>query len=70
MPPPLPPRREPLPYGYRCYTGTVPRDHEIDRYNRLQATINRWIDAGRQPPEVLLIDSHRAFCDMARVAPI
>lgn len=54
-------RRKTLPYGYVTYTGKVPTDQQIDRYNAIQARINSFIDAGLPVSSGMLDDSHKLF---------
>ena len=57
--------RKPLPYGYTTYTGVVALDCQVDRYNRIQADINRWQLERGYVPDHLLNESHRALVLMA-----
>ena len=62
-------RREHIPCPYRAYNGaTVTCQAHIGTYNRIQDAINGWLDAGREPPEWLLNESHRHFALMADIA--
>ena len=58
-------RREHIPSGYRAYTGKILSDSQVAAYNRIQDTINRWLDDGREPPESLLDESHQYFALVA-----
>lgn len=62
-------RRERVPYGYVTYTGRAMRDGAVDRYNRLQDEINGWVDAGRDVPEFLLMESFCVLQDAALDLP-
>ena len=62
---PPPARRDEIPHGYRTFTGVIPSNNEIDRYNMIQRDINAWIDAGREVPDELLNRSHYFFAMMA-----
>jgi hypothetical protein len=54
-------RRRMLAHGYNAFTGVVPSDDQIDRYNRIQERINSFIDAGMPVSEALLNESHVFF---------
>jgi hypothetical protein len=50
-------RRFHLPYGFKNVYGTTLPSITIDRYNRVQDSINAYTDAGRRVPEYLLWES-------------
>lgn len=55
-------KKERLPYGYTAYTGKIWTDSQVDHYNRMQDTINRWIDeTGGYVPEHVVNGSHYTF---------
>ncbi len=55
-------RRETIESGYRAFNGHIFTEFDAISYNRVQAEINRWIDADRDVPEWLLNESHKQFC--------
>ena len=63
------PRREHIPCPYEAYNGaTITCQAHIKSYNDIQDDINRWIDAGRKPPEYLLDFSHQTFVMISTLA--
>lgn len=59
---------EPIPYGYKAYTGKVLNDYAVDTYNRLTLECKAWEDAGREVPAHLLNEKHRHFVISAQVS--
>ncbi len=58
-------RREMLEPGYRTFTGVCLSEAQIKSLNEMNARINSFIDAGREPPEYLLNGVHHTFSCMA-----
>lgn len=58
-------RRGHIQAGYKAYTGRKLHKHICEQYNRIQDTINGWIDAGREVPAHLLNESHLVFHEAA-----
>lgn len=54
-------RRDLLNPGYTAFNGYVFTQPDCDAYNRIQAEINRWLDAGRPVPDFLYDESHKQF---------
>ena len=54
-------KRELVPYGYRLFTGKIMSDAAVDRYNYIQGRINASIDAGIEPSDSLLNESHQCI---------
>lgn len=47
--------------GYVAFNGHVFTEAEAYRYNFIQKRINKWMEAEREVPEVLLNDSCKTF---------
>lgn len=56
--------RQVIPYGYRTFSGVIPSNDEIDRYNAIQRKINAFLDAGREAPRETVRASHHVFAMM------
>ena len=54
-------KRNRLEYNYRAYNGTILNNRQVDKYNSIQADIDRWLQAGRKAPGWLLDWSARYF---------
>jgi hypothetical protein len=58
--------REKIPYGYKCFTGIVLTNGEVDEYNAIQETINSFEKANLPVPEYLLNGSFNLFVAISR----
>jgi hypothetical protein len=61
-------RREHIQAPYKAHNGAVLNERQCQEYNTIQDDINRWIDAGRKPPEWLLDHSFRTFNLLCAIA--
>lgn len=52
-------------YGFKCFTGAVFTDDEVDTYNRLSDQIERF---GDHAPEEMLNGRHNFFNSIAMLA--
>ena len=59
---------EPLPYGYKCYTGHVLPDIHVDSINALTERLRKRVDAGFPLTQDSLNQRHRVFNMYARAA--
>jgi|TARA_R110000822_G_scaffold306112_2_gene432188 hypothetical protein len=50
-----------LQVGYEAFNGHVFTKSDCDQYNRIQAELNRWISANKEPPARRLDESHFVF---------
>jgi hypothetical protein len=56
---------EPIPHGYKAYTGQVISKYGVDAYNAITERCNSFIRAGLEVPEHILNGKHNLFVNLA-----